>query len=304
MTQTLRAVWSFWSKPYQAHHHRLWFSEKHHLLAWILSFGLARQHHPETVLVTDDPGARLLVDGLGLEFDSVSTELNQLRDHDPDWWVLGKLWAYRQQTKPFVHIDSDVFLWKALPKSLTKAPVLTQSPEYFIFGDNNASTWWYRPEIYTQEVEMRNGWLPLEWLWYLAHQRNLAFNTGIIGGQQIAFIQHYADLALKIALNPRNQNAFSVMDNKTADCILIEQYFLAACCEYHRNHTSSSFEEVNIQCLFKSPEEAYRPGKAEQLGYTHLIGYAKRDQVLAHRLEKRVAQGFPQHYQNCLNYLK
>ena len=134
-----RAVWSFWSKPFEAHHHHLWFSEKHHLLAWILSFELARQYYPETVLVTDDQGARLLVDRLGLEFGEVSTDLNRLQTEDPDWWVLGKLWAYRQQTQPFVHIDADVFLWQPLPEQIVNAPVFTQSPEQFIFGDHSAS---------------------------------------------------------------------------------------------------------------------------------------------------------------------
>ena len=63
-----RAVWSFWSKPYQNHFNLAWKSEKHHLLAWILSVETARKHYPETVLHTDDDGANLFLNGLGLEF--------------------------------------------------------------------------------------------------------------------------------------------------------------------------------------------------------------------------------------------
>ncbi|MEO1401444.1 MAG: DUF6734 family protein [Cyanobacteria bacterium J06635_1] len=299
-----RSVWSFWTKPFRAHHNRLWFSEKHHLLAWILSLELARQHYPDTVLMTDDHGARLLIDGLGLAFDTVSTSLNHLEDQDPDWWVLGKLWAYRQQTQPFIHIDTDVFLWQPLPAGLTQSPVFAQSPEHFIFGDNTASTWWYRPEVYEQKVKETNGWLPVEWQWYLDNRRTLAFNTGIIGGQQIDFINHYADMAVKVATNSRNQVAFSRMDCKTADCILIEQYLLAACAEYHQQHSRSPFQAVTINCLFESPEAAYTPANAKRVGYTHMIGYAKRDPKLAKRLEQRVKQDFPVQYERCLRYLK
>ena len=51
----------------------------------------ARRHYPTTCLVTDDEGARLLIDGLRLPFARVSTALNALRDEDPEWWALGKI---------------------------------------------------------------------------------------------------------------------------------------------------------------------------------------------------------------------
>src|SRR6476646_849506 len=110
----MRAVWSFWTKPFKEHHHDVWFSEKHHLLSWALSFETARKHYPETALITDEEGAELLVGHLGLEFEHVSTELSELRDADERWWVLGKLRAYCVQQEPFVHLDNDVFLWARL----------------------------------------------------------------------------------------------------------------------------------------------------------------------------------------------
>lgn len=96
-----------------------------------LSLLLARRHYPETALVTDSAGKALLVDTLGLSFTSVSTELDCLRDADPDLWALGKLVAYSIQDEPFIHLDTDVFLWRALPARLTSAPVLAQHREQF-----------------------------------------------------------------------------------------------------------------------------------------------------------------------------
>src|SRR5262249_42856235 len=121
---TTRAVWSYWSKPYEARRHEPWPSERHHLLSWVLSTMTARRHYGETTLCTDDAGARLLVDGIGLEFEHVSTALNALHVSNPDWWALGKLYAYRMQTEPFVHIDSDVFLWRPLSPDPASVPLL------------------------------------------------------------------------------------------------------------------------------------------------------------------------------------
>src|ERR1039458_675758 len=72
----MRAVWSFWSKPYKAHREGIWASQKHHLLSWVLSVATASVHYPDTELYTDDWGAWLLVDQLGLVFGKVSTDLN------------------------------------------------------------------------------------------------------------------------------------------------------------------------------------------------------------------------------------
>lgn len=295
-----RSVWSFWTKPFQAHRRLIWFSEKHHLLAWVLSWERARQHYPETILVTDDTGAQMLVDGVGLEFTSVSTELNALEAYDPDWWALGKLWAYRSQTQPFIHLDSDVFLWKPLPQPVISAPVFAQNPEPFIFGDRDA---WYHPEIFDANVKGRDGWLPPEWIWSVEHQYNQAFCCGILGGNQVAFINHYADMALQIATNPRNQAAFSEMNDISANFVLIEQYFLAACIKYHKQLPHSAFHDVDIHCLFNSLEDALTPERSMAVGFTHLLGEAKRNKDIAQRLENRVARDYPAQYARCLRYL-
>ena len=119
----MRSVWSFWTKPFSVERRTSWASELHHWIAWGLSVETARRHYPHTCLVTDDEGARILIDELQLPFTSVTVCLNRLRDADPEWWALGKLEAYRRQREPFVHVDTDVFLWNALPAHVAAAPV-------------------------------------------------------------------------------------------------------------------------------------------------------------------------------------
>jgi hypothetical protein len=222
-----RAVWSFWSKPYIAFHQRAWLSPKHHMLSWILSVRRAEMHFPETVLVTDDEGAELLVERLGLRFCAVSCELNELQDEDPCWWALGKLYAYRSQNEPFVHVDNDVFLWDALSPQITSLPVFGQNPERFRFGFGA-----YRPDLWEQAIGP-NGWLPVEWKWYTRRLGSVAICCGIFGGTNAAFIQHYAETAIQMVRRNREQLARLKATEKLGSNIIVEQYLLAACIECH-----------------------------------------------------------------------
>jgi hypothetical protein len=296
----MRAVWSFWSAPYRAHYHRQWRSQKHHLLSWILSVGCAARHYPDTRLVTDSEGARLLVDALRLPFRDIDLRLDGLAAaaRDSEWWVLGKLAAYAAQSEPFVHLDNDVFLWKALPAAVTAAPVFAQNPEVFYFEDQSL----YRLEPFLRGIAARGGWLPREWSWYARRRGNRALCCGILGGRDVAFIRHYAELAMRIIVHPRNQAVWPELGVR--DNILVEQYFLAACLEFHRQAPASPHAGLAAATLFASSAEAFDAAAAARAGYTHLIGDAKADRGIADRLVRRVASEYPDCYERCLNYLK
>ena len=293
----MRAVWSFWTKPFWAQHHTHWLSLRHHLFSWVLSVQSARRHYPRTALFTDDDGARLLVDQLGLQFGEVSTELNALTRHNESWWALGKVWTYRAQTEPFIHLDSDVFLWNPLPESLTAAPVLAQCPEFIVPGSSC-----YRPEVLEREVSASGQiWLPAEWVWYRSVGiRQHAASCGIFGGNRLDFIQYYADQAIKLIEHPDNQRGWLMMDRKDEHNILFEQYLLAACLIYHRQRANSPYHGIEIRYLFESLDEAFVSDRAAQLGYTHLIAGAKLNKDIARRLELRVERDYPDYYERCL----
>jgi hypothetical protein len=292
----MRAVWSFWAKPFRAHHHCVWMSPLHHLLAWVLSVQTVKAHYPDTALITDEEGARLLVDGLKLEFTTVSTELARLQGEDPDWWVLGKLCAYCSQTAPFIHFDNDVFLWKRLPPALEEAPVLAQNPEKFPLSDES----WYRPLRYERAIRAVRGWVPEEWLWSTSHGHDTAVCCGILGGTAVEFLTYYAGLGIRMIRHPRNQAAWARIGSSVGDNILFEQYLLAACLEFHRQSDRSQFRDSRIRYLFDSSEQAFDELAAVRAGYTHLIGGAKSDAAISRRLAERVRREYPRHYENCL----
>ena len=296
----MRAVWSFWTKPFLEFRRSVWISDKHHLLSWVLSFNTARKHFGKTALWTDDAGARLLVDALGLEFDTVSIELNALTDHDAKWWALGKIYTYRLQNEPFIHIDNDAFLWKPLPVN-SDSPLFAQNPDPFVPGSS-----YYMPERFEQALSgMSRGWLPKEWIWFRSSgHAQRAECCGVFGGTHIEFIRHYAELAIQIVEYPNNQKAFLALNDQVERNILVEQYLLSACIEYHKNCFDSPYSNLNICYLFNSITEAFDPRKAAEAGYTHLIGSAKKNKLIANKLEQRVKRDYPAAYERCMDLEK
>ncbi len=294
----MNAVWSFWSKPYLASRKTIWCSEKQHLLSWILSLELARKFFEKTVLFTDDYGARMLVDGLRLEFDCLSTALNGLDHYDQKWWALGKIHTYASQKEPFIHIDNDAFLWKPLPID-SNTPLFAQNPDYFTVGAS-----YYMPEQVESLIRKLNGWLPKEWAWYRTSglpQR--AESCGIFGGSNTEFINHYAKQAFETVEHRANANLWAILNDRVERNILVEQYLLSACIEYHKNHSDGWNRPIEVSYLFESLDDAFDPVKAEEAGYTHLVADAKKNKSLAQDIEQRVRMDHPEAYENCLRYV-
>lgn len=291
----MRAVWSFWSVPFLARRSIVWSSPLHHLLAWGLSFRLARQHYPETMIVTDCAGKKLLVEQLKLPFFHVSTELERLAHVDPGWWALGKFIAYGLQDQPFVHLDTDVFLWKPLPKTVAEAPVFTQCPEFY---PNDG-----KPSVRAIELAFseQNTPLPQEWTW--ARARGLGHfreeNCGILGGSHIDFIRHYSRTALQLALGDENGPAWSKLPDKTSHNFTLEQFFLAACIDFHSSHPATPYPGVAVRHLFSSVAEACDSGRAARAGFTHLWGGTKSHPAVGERLEQRMRRDDPDFCRRC-----
>jgi|SRR5215470_2178147 len=272
-----------------------WGQPLHHFLAWGLSLCAARKHYPETVLITDHKGKKLLIDKLGLPFTDVCTELDRLQDIDPAWWSLGKLTAYAMQDQPFLHLDTDVFLWKPLAPQVAEAPVFAQCPEIHSYG----------LDCHQSEIERafaaHGCTLPREWEWERS-QENAHFreeNCGIVGGSNVAFLRYFAETALDMVLSPGNSLAWSSLGVKVGYNMIVEQYLLSACIGFHRFHPGSPYRGVRVKYLFTSWGDGHDPNCAARVGYTHLMGGAKSHPAVGKRLEDRMRREDPTYYRLC-----
>ena len=172
---------------------------------------------------------------------------------DPAWWMVAKLVAVAEQEGPFLHLDADVFLWKAPPAKLVEAPLFAQNPEPF--GDGHA---YYQPEAFEAVLDGRPGtWLPAEWGWYRdpgAARRGEC--CGIVGGSRVDFLRHFAGQALRLLLEPANRSGLAALPDPAFLTVTLEQYLLAACLEHHRDRLGSPYRDVAITYLFRSWAEA------------------------------------------------
>jgi hypothetical protein len=291
----MRAVWSLWTKPMQADLSlQTWPSLRAQLMSWVVSLDTCRQFFPETALVTDSLGAKLLVDGLGLDFDGVSTELDALSDHAPQHWALGKLYAYRLQTEPFIHIDNDLYLWQDLPAALHTAPVLAAYPEYSGFGFQA-----YNIAAMKVQIARAGGWLPPELDSHRTDRKGLrSWNCCIVGGQRADFLSFYANQAIRLIEDPANAAVMQRRRDILDDMLVIEQHMLAACVDHHGAVRGGPFEGLRVSHLFNGEDDARE--NAGRRGFTHLIGSLKRNADVLNRLEQRVKRDYPTIYERCL----
>src|SRR4029077_502271 len=122
--------------------------------------------------------------------------------HDPAWWALGKLYAYRAQREPFVHLDNDVFLWQPLPDRVESAPLFAQNPDHFEPGRS-----FYHPEAFEAALNgVGRAWLPREWRWFRSSGRpQRGESCGVFGGRRDDFVRHYAGQAIRLIEHAPNR---------------------------------------------------------------------------------------------------
>lgn len=263
-----------------------WPSMRHHLFSWALSFVTCRRYFAETALLTDTAGAALLVEALGLPFDEVSIALDELDEGDAPLWALGKLHAYRAQTRPYLHIDSDIYLWAPPPRAWLEGEVCAAYPEVMPYGNGL-----YACSSFRDAVRAGGGWLPEELDAYVPLGGMMrAENCGVVGGRSAGFLAGYADQAIRMLAHPDNRPIWRRRGRLEGDMLIFEQHLLSACLDYHG---------VRPRYLFQSYGDALE--RADEAGFTHLIAGAKHDPVILDRLEARLAAEAPDLHARCMD---
>ncbi len=200
----MKIIQSFWSKPsFMAADSKLlsrnaggWKSPKYHYLSWCLSCLQLKQNYDEVELFTDTAGKELLIDILQLPYTKVHLTLNSLAQYDTAFWAIGKLIAYLQQTKPFIHVDSDVYIWKQFPDKIHKADLAVQ-------GIETEQLWVYEGSI-SYIKKANEALIPEIMRVYEKNESKKSLSAGIFGGNNLDFIHDYSQKGCKFfdALEP------------------------------------------------------------------------------------------------------
>jgi len=191
----MRAVWSFWSRPFSG---RTWQQPCHEWAAFALSCLAASRHYSDTLLVTDSDGARLFA-ALGVPYREISTVLDELGPVGPLHPNRDKLRAHRvacQLGDPYFHIDGDAFLWAPLPPHAERAPVFCES----VFSAGGIA-----PPV-RELFERHHGFVPPSW-----GRGDSSLAGGILGGTDLETLHQWVTEAETWEDDPRNAAAWTLV---------------------------------------------------------------------------------------------
>ncbi|MBW4362005.1 DUF6734 family protein [Flavobacterium taihuense] len=283
----MNVIQSFWSKPFFKENDDLnarfkggWLNANFFFYSCLLSCLKFKQIYKEVALYTDDLGKELLIDKLGIPYSTVHLELNELQDYPPELWALGKVLTYSLQEKPFIHADTDVFIWDKLPVELLNADLFAQNLE-FNFPKYNEVL-----EILLNEFKsISKDLFPV----YSRTKDVYAYNAGIIGGNNLDFFKEF------------KHKVFEIINANLDKLYLVDVGVLNMVYEQMLGFELANQKDLEIKFLKSEMNEAFTnvmkfhvvPIKET---YIHTVGYAKKSLEMCEQLKYRLRYEFPEDY--------
>jgi len=283
----MNLIQSYWSKPAKivtrtenSRHMGGWLSEKFHALSWTLSCLQLKRFYGKVTLYTDKDGKDWLINECNLPYDEVKEDLNCLDDFSPSLWALPKIYAYSQQTEPFIHADGDVYIWRAFSDELLNAPVFVQ----------NFETEGCTSRVLEKMAE-HFAYIPACLKGLADHKCVPSINAGIIGGTNASFFSLYANEAIKF-LNVNTEYHHHI--DLGVFNIVYEQILL-----YHL----AKEQDIPISPCFGDVGKSYAYVLKFNLvphrsAYIHMIGYAKVNPVACRQMEAHLKYLYPKYHRH------
>lgn len=288
-TEPINIVQSYWSKSYQSNQPNFgWYDKAYHYMSWTLSCLKLSQFYTNIKLVTDSPGADLLVGKLNLPYTSVSCELDELNNCDEKLWTLGKLRAYELQDEPFIHVDGDVYIWDKFSDELVNAALVAQNEEID-----------YPYNCKAMEALISSGFVFPEGVKTV--RPITESNAGILGGRDIEFFKYYAEQT-KSFININKKRIEEFKGNSSAINTLLEQYLFHELAAQRNTSVNYYFKQnitqkkFNIFTRFSS--------LPHQTQYIHAIGSYKTKANIGEYIARCLWYEFPEYYDNLMNLIK
>jgi hypothetical protein len=254
-------------------------------MSWALSCLQATRFYDKVELVTDQIGKEILIDQLHLPYSKVCLELDSIQHYRADFWCLGKLHAYSIQNDPFLHIDSDVYIWKRFPKAIENARIAVQNIEkgyefYQALFEKISSLLSYVPGLILEYKK--------------TNDRFDAYNMGVVGGTELNIFKQFKEMAFEF-IN-RNITQFDQMPVGLFNTFLEQVLFLCLTCK----------EKIDVQLLIKikNRKKIIRETQsfpnfanaARHKKFIHLYGYCKQNEKYCLELEKKLKNDYHPYY--------
>jgi hypothetical protein len=291
----MKIIQSFWTKPVfsktQHDNPRIsggWLNFKYFIMSNCFSALTAKRYYKQVELFTDKQGYELFIDLLKIPYTNANSSLSELENEDSRLYVLGKLKTIEQQNEPFIHMDSDVYLWGKLKRLKKKECLIAQ----------NLVPLSYPYEASLKEIRENFNFIPNCLRTENIKGSTLA-NIGIIGGNSISFFKDYCNTATQLlklnkeSLHKINLGRFSIiLDEYLFICMAREKKMLVT------YQIANRFKSDPIQSVLRFNLVPFLDR------YIHLIGIAKQNQVACEQMELRFKYEFPLFYNTIVEILK
>lgn len=202
--------------------------------------------------------------------------LEDLRNHDPYNWSLGKLYTNMNQEEPFIQTDFDVIIGRQLPERIHRAGVCAErlysnKPK----REKEEDSWieWFRkcdaPEHWKKDAEENNG---------------IAFNCGMFGGNYVSSIQKISAASFEFSV----RNAAKLRKIRAdKGAIVCEEWAIAR-----------EYDPWEVSCL-ASMDSAGSELMAHTRGYCHQAGASKIEPEIMQKVRDRLEAEIPGQARRC-----
>jgi len=265
-----------------------WASPEYHLMGWAFSCLQLKQFYKEVYLYANTPAARLLIDELQLPYKEVYCTHDKLFLPRKELWALPKIYTYQLQKEPFLHIDGDVFLFSGLPESLLNSGLIAQNPEiatdyYYTSAQKELMKYLtFFPSCVKTDFDAS---IPIQ-----------AVNAGIFGGQNIRFLNEYAELAFEyIEKNIHHLQSINVDSFN----VFFEQHLFYALVKEKKLSIDFLFSDLIKDNGYKYMGDFY--DAPFRRTYLHLLGHFKRDEFTCIQMASKLRESYPDYYYRILS---
>jgi hypothetical protein len=264
----MKAIHSFWSKPYLANRWGLTDQYRKNIFTYALSALYAKRMFGNISLVCDTKGAELL-EIIG--YDTIDISLNELENVNPKFWAYGKIKSLSLYNEPIVHLDGDVLL-----KGDNLIPIFDSSWDVLV----------QMKEIETHFSDTYTEMLPVisEIMGWNYGRYNYAFNCGVLAFKDVAFKNRFCHTFFdSIEKCNGNMDLVDTIDQKYEINCALEQSLLTCMSENDNKYVkeiltygNKSLGDLDII--------------ANELGYAHLWGKSKYNDYWLDKIKARLYQ--------------
>lgn len=217
-----KILYSFYTKNNTENSYIGYINKETAYSIWTLSVLNSLKFFESVELETDDFGYEILIKNLKLPFTKVTLNLNTIPNKFENIWTIGKIYTYKNQIEPFIHIDLDYVLFNNFNLNFLNSNLGVEHKENSGFYSM----------YYKYKVEKLNNVfkvLPKNW-----NNINYSVSLGVYLCNDLVFNMHYVNSVFNILEN----NNLDIIDLKQSSFFL-EQYLFGC-----------SIEELNLQLNF------------------------------------------------------